>query len=89
MQNNALDGKVVPLIGRFYSRYRHPWHGKHPQNKGYQPRGVTVNRHDLFYGLFYGSVRPGLLPVCVAVLGSNCMAVRRGIPWEGYLRGAV
>ncbi|ATF16809.1 hypothetical protein PhaeoP128_00139 [Phaeobacter gallaeciensis] len=63
---------------RFSSRYRHRSHGKHQQNMGYQPRGVTVNRHDLFYGLFYGWVRPFPPPGRTSVLGLGCTAVRRG-----------
>ena len=55
--------ELVPAAGvgsadlRFYSRYRHFRDRKHQQNKGYQHRESQVNRNDLYYGMYYGSVR--------------------------------
>jgi len=39
----------------FSSRYRHRIGRKPQQKEGYQHRRIHVNRHRVFYGLFYGS----------------------------------
>lgn len=47
----------------FISRYRHRPSDFGQQNKGYAVRGLPVNRHGMYYGMFYGPSVPDFQPI--------------------------